>query len=116
MSCKDPDFSGVNFPRGVRRGGTEGVDKSIYAALDCPKDYAGPAWCINCGQPLNWLNAKFPFLCSLCQKRKREGMIILLARFGQGIVGIAGEGVFNDPDLGIVVKFFKNGGLKIKRL
>lgn len=111
MSCKGPDYSTANFHRGVRSGGTEGVDLEIYAHIDCAtsENETTQGWCLACSKKLNWLNNKFPFLCHNCQKIQRGGLLVLFAN-SQDIIGIPAEGAaIQYPDLAYVVSFQKNG-------
>lgn len=111
MSCKGPDYSAANFRRGVRSGGTEGVDNGIYAHIDCAtsQDEFVKGWCLNCGQKLNWLNAKPPFLCHRCQEMQCKGFLVLFANSSH-IVGVPVMGAaVQYPDLAYVVNFRKNG-------
>ncbi len=113
MSCKGPDYSTANFRRGARRGGTYGVDLEIYAGPDAisPGKEGARGWCINCGQKLNWINCKPPFLCHRCQDLQREEYLILFAN-SQGIIGIPAKGAaVQFPDLLFVREVRKNGRL-----
>jgi len=105
------DLKGVSHPCRIHRGGSEGADPAIYAGpLAIKKDTTPVRYCINCGIPLNWLNAKKNSLCHSCQAKWHDGLIVLVVK--NNVLGVRQESIWED--LRIVKKIFKNGRLKLK--
>jgi len=111
------DFRGAAPPCRIHRGSNNSVGPEIYAgplAITKETNSSVRGYCINCSTPLNWLNSRKIFLCHSCQAKWQEGLLVVVCK--NDILGIPGKDTWEDSEIGIVEKIFKNGGLKLKFL